>query len=197
MFVRRFYLHEITKCRILQEIQFTKYYFKPGHDIFYFTFKESECVRYGLMVENWPMHSIELDAKTFQILNTDVIATLTKTVYIMPIEDRTELPINVFEVHSYNDRKLIVAEVKFETLKLKKKFVPPDWFGKEIVETHFDFLLVFPIIAEAESFDQVAPMLERDALLKEAEKAEQDRYIRLGSFEDRLIKVRHKHRRRT
>jgi hypothetical protein len=168
----------------------TKYYFKSEHDIFYFKFEGSESVEYGLMTGDNPVSILELDSSTFQLLNDNIIATLTKTVYTMNIETNLLLPITIFEVHYYEELKLIVAEVKFETLQLSDEFSVPDWFGTEIYETHFDFELVFPKIAQAESFEQVASVIERESIAQEARRAAQQRDATIGTFEERLKKVK-------
>lgn len=192
MFVRRYFLNEIPKRKILRMWELTKFYFKEEIDIFYFTFRCKSEVEYGLMLSDWPEYSIELDADTFQILNQDVISTLTKTVYEMILDDNQIMPITLFEVHYYNELRLVIAELKFETRKLMHKFIPPNWFGNEIMQVKFDLELAFPEMAQCKSLDEVSVVIQKKSISEEAKEAQEIRNNKLGTFEYRLQKVRNR-----
>jgi len=184
VYIRRFYLKDLPTRKLLNMQKLTKYYFRKDYDIFYFTFEGTGPVEYGLMIGNNYSSKLELDEATFRSLNTDVLATLVKTVYRMQLEENELLPITVFEAQVYESEKIIIAELKFLTSKLADKFVPPDWFGQEIHDDKFDLKLVLGSLVQEEAIDEVASIFE------EAIDAEIKRTTRLGSFEERLKKIK-------
>lgn len=140
MYIRRFVLNELPspKQQVKNIKVLTKFYFRPDYDICYFMFEERSSVEYGLMsyFHDYKI-CMELDYPAFDILSKDSIATLVKTVYITQVETDDVSPITLFEIHQYNN-DIRIAEIKFNTYKLAGNFVPPKWFGKEIIDDKFD-----------------------------------------------------------
>lgn len=56
---------------------------------------------------------------------------LTKTRWLLPLEGRTDLTIELDIFQGYY-QGLILAEVEFPTLEEADSFTPPDWFGEDV-----------------------------------------------------------------
>ncbi len=56
---------------------------------------------------------------------------LTKTRWLLPLEGRTDLTIELDIFQGYY-QGLILAEVEFPTLAEADSFTPPDWFGEDV-----------------------------------------------------------------
>ena len=56
---------------------------------------------------------------------------LTKTRWLLPLEGRTDLTIELDIFQGYY-QGLILAEVEFPTLEEAASFTPPDWFGEDV-----------------------------------------------------------------
>jgi hypothetical protein len=167
----------------------TKFYFRKDHDIFYFSFESTHSVEYGLMIGDNYNSIIELNADQFRLLNVDVIVTLIKTIYEMQLEENPVLPITIFEVQQYEDYKICIVEVKFETLRLSKEFEVPKWFGNEIIDNHFDLNLALSTIVQSDILSEVATIIENSEPLTWEQKmgiAENERNQRRGGTLDEL-----------
>lgn len=59
---------------------------------------------------------------------------LTKTRYLLPVPDRSDLTAEV-DVFEGRFAGLILVEVEFASIEDAESFIPPDWFGEDVTHT--------------------------------------------------------------
>lgn len=77
---------------------------------------------------------IEISQEEFERLWPQVLNSLEKTRYYIPLSAGLKAELDVFE----GDLKgLSLVEVEFPTEEARSKFQPPDWFGKDVTQEHW------------------------------------------------------------
>lgn len=194
---RRFMIEQVPQHTLFEVTYVEKFYIKKDYNIYYFTRtvrtrKDPEKVIYGLEIPTeWRDTGILLNKETFEILTRDCLAKLRKTIYLMQLEDNSLLPITIVEIQEYHDLNVILVEIDFETKKLAELFIPPIWFGEELINDYFnDFVIAFGKNEHQEFIDECDPVT--NDIMIECKNAEVYRSQKIGSFEERLQRIKNR-----
>lgn len=71
----------------------------------------------------------ELDKNNFDNLKLGATSYITKTRYVIPLNDNLVAELDVF---TGNHSGIIICEVEFDSIESASNFVPPFWFGLEV-----------------------------------------------------------------
>lgn len=196
MFTRKFFIDTIPTRRILQVRSVEKCYFRKDYNIYYYKIEDhnSNTVKCGLRLESQWDTDVEFDLNLYNFFAKECDVRLKKMVSVLQLEEDRLQPITVIEIHQYDGLHLTIVEINFETKELADAFVPPKWFQEEITDNtdYNDFCIAYGVNAtmtEISKTESEAAFTEEDIRV-EAARSELERAIRLGSFEERLQRVK-------
>jgi len=96
---------------------------RKSDDKYYLTYKGG-----GMMAReeyNLPLN----ESSYFHILSKADGNIITKTRYLIPLDNNLTAELDVFED---NFKGLLLVEVEFDSIDAANNFIPPKWFGKDV-----------------------------------------------------------------